>query len=178
MHKTANGGLASIVDRLWTHAGERKRYAGRLLESLDWEGWLVLAGWDTAATFGPPGGQVKLRTPGTITVLDDLGKITLVARLVTTGKEGPEGGLIVYKGASKAVVLDKSSPNIPKTRINRDPKGLLIALQQIRDRLDSLVFHPPKLRSHMIGELARYSGFSRDHMLRLAHWYTAVCQFL
>ena len=178
MHKTADGSLASIVDKLWTHTGARKRYAGRLLESLNWEGWLVLAGWDTAAAFCPPGGQLKLRPPGRITVLDDLGKITLVGRLVTTGKESPEESLIMYTSASKAVVLDKSSPNIPKTRIARDPKGLLIALQQIRDHLDSLAFHPPELRRHMIGELARHSGFSGDHVLRLAQWYSAVSQFV
>lgn len=175
---TANESIATIVDKLWTHTGERKGYAGKLLASLDWNGWLVLAGWDTAAAFCPPGGQLRLRPPGIITVLDALGKIMLVARLVKTDKQSPEEGLITYKGASKTVALEKSSPDIPKTRIARDPIGLLIALQQIRDRVDSLVLHPPELRSHMIGQLARYSGLSRDQVLRLAQWYTAVSHFV
>jgi hypothetical protein len=174
VHTVTKGNLAAILDKLWTCAGERRRCAATLLQSLDREDWLVLAGWDTAATFCAPDGLVKLRPPGIITVSDALGGISLVAHLVTTGKKNPERSLIRYRGVPKAVELDESSPNTPKKRFSHDPIGLLIALQQIRDRIDSMVFHPPELRSHMIDEISRYSGFSRDHVLRLTLWYPAI----
>src|SRR6266496_3506416 len=151
--------LSLLLDELWRRPKERANLITNLVTSLTDADWLILAGWDTAATFGPPGGRLSLIQPQLIQITD------------------PQY-LITYSDGNIHVVIDKSSPNIPTSQFVHDPKSLLNAMQLIRDHLDSALLMPPDLRNAQITRFAVLSSLDDDSFRRLAAWFASIESYL
>jgi hypothetical protein len=169
--------LSSLLDELWRRPEERTNLITQLVTSLTDADWLILAAWDTAATFGPPRGRLNLM-PQLIQVIDNGGKLFLVVSLVKAKEITSSQCLITYVDEDICVIIDKSSPNIPTGQSVHDPKGLLIALQLIRDHLDSALLKPQDLRNAQIARYAALSSLDDDTFRRLATWFPAVESYL
>lgn len=169
--------LTFLVDDLWK-SPHRALRVGQLVADLNEVDMLLLAGWDTAATCGPLTGTLRLTLPQTIEVTDDVGRVFLLATLVETHQATDHSCLITYWDTPQSVVLDKASPNTPTGSTMHDPKGLLLALQLIRDHLDSVLLKPRDLRDQEIAEFAAAAGLQEEHFRRLASWFHTLTPYL
>ncbi len=170
--------LSLLLDELWRRPKERANLITNLVTSLTDADWLILAGWDTAATFGPPGGRLSLIQPQLIQITDNWGKLFLVVSLVKADEITNPQYLITYSDGNIHVVIDKSSPNIPTSQFVHDPKSLLNAMQLIRDHLDSALLMPPDLRNAQITRFAVLSSLDDDSFRRLAAWFASIESYL
>ncbi len=170
--------LASLLDELWQRPTERAALAEQLVAHLnDVEGFILVA-WDLAATFGPSSGRLNLEPPRTIQIMDSWGKLFLAASLTEANETSNQQYLIMYRGKDIGLIIHESSPNIPIARYVHDLKSLLIALQLIRDHLDSALFKPPELRNAQIVRFAASSGLEDDRFRRLASWFPTISVYL
>jgi len=171
----ANGvQLRSLLDELWHRPTERNILVEEFVAGLNDLDWLILAAWDTAATFGPPSGKLDLLPPATIHIMDSWGKLFLVFSLIKANKFSHQDCSITYSNTDFCVIVDEASPSIPSTQFSHDPKSLLVALELIRNRLDDALLFPPELRNARIAQLAASSELEDDHFRKLALWYPVI----
>lgn len=159
--------LSSLIDELWKKPNEREELARQFIADLNFDSRLILSAWDTAATFGPPSGKLHLIQPNTMQVADSWGKVFLVANQVEESNKNNEQILISYYELNLCVVSDKSSPTRPKDQFIHDFKSLLIALQFVRDYLDSVLIKPVELRNAEIEAFAASLGIESSYFRRL-----------
>src|ERR1700682_1044403 len=105
--------LSLLLDELWRRPKERTNLITHLVASLTVTDWLILAAWDTAATFGPPNGKLSLIQPQTIQIFDNGDKLFLIVSLVKASEITGSQCLITYLHEDICVIIDKSSPNLP-----------------------------------------------------------------
>jgi hypothetical protein len=176
--KFENTQLSSLLGELWRQPQEKTQLVQQMIANLDDADWLILVGWDVAATFGPSSGHVSLVRPQNIQITDMWGKLLLEAMLTDLDKDDNNRlQLIQYTASSKVVTLNESSPNIPNLSagsLSHDPKNLLIAMQLIRYHLDSALLKPPDLRNAQIGLLAASADLDEDRFRRLASWFYSI----
>ncbi len=170
--------LSSILDELWQRPSERLTLARQFVKELSREDWLVLCGWDFAATFGPVSGTLSLVRPNHIQVRDDWNRVLLGASLVEIADLPNDFLLIKYYGTNLAVTSEGSNFGRDITDICRDPAGLLAAFQLLRDHLDSALLSPKKLRDKKISDFAALCGLEDDHFRRLGSWLSAAHLYL
>ena len=174
-HRPADSHLSTFVDQLWRRPADRADLAEYLVARLGRFDRLVLAAWDVAATFGPPSGRLTVLPPGGMEVADNLGRLFLEAMVVGSHEAPSEHQpLITYRDWDMSVLVAPSSPNIPNRSVFHDPRGLLLAIQLIRDHLDSVLLQPRELRDRSIAQFAASSQLDQDQFRRLASWFPAV----
>jgi hypothetical protein len=166
----------SIIDELWRRPPERGHLARGLLQNLTAWDWLLLAAWDTAATFGPSSGWVVFRQPTTFAIFDSSAELRLIAALVECDSTHDAQVIFEYRTTDRCVALDAASPDQPTIRETHDPAGLLLALQLIRDHLDTTLLKPPELRARDLARFARAANIGDDTFRRLSSWYPTVAR--
>ena len=116
------------------------------------------------------------RHPTTIAIFDDSAELRLIVAMVHCDAAATADVIIEYRTTDRCVALDARSPNRPATRATHDPATLLLALQSIRDHLDSTLLKPPELRNQDIVRFAPAANIDDDTFRRLASWYPTVAR--
>jgi len=137
-----------------------------------------MAGWDTAATFGPPEGRLQLWAPSSISIADTLGRPVIRALLVSESLPSEQAPLIQYAGTSFRVNRAPDAPYMIHQQFTHNPADLLSAMQYLRDHLDSLLSLPPNLRASDFQRVAAGHQLEPDHLRRLALWLPALSRYL
>ena len=178
-HQITN--LATVLDRIWhSSPDDRSHLSRQVVGSLSEFDWLLLAAWDTSATFGPEPGIAELTLPSKIRVYDRYDKVFLTASLVVDPETNGNPRLIEYQGTRYVVIADRESPftpNIPAPE-GHDVSSLLLALQLVRNHLDSVLFLPPSLRRRRISEFASSCGLSVEMFHRLSDWWEWISRYI
>lgn len=160
--------LNEILDCLWRDPATATAIAKNSLDRLAWQELCVLAAWDAAATYGPLGGRLQIAETN-FSVLDQWGGPTF-AGIVVRSFEPQPNELISYTDCQLRSV-GKSGFRRNDAPVNHQVSELVVALEQIRDHLDSVLLRSGDERSRGISRLALASGLADDHFRRLAAWY-------
>lgn len=169
-------GLSACLDRVWQSRESHYTAAQQCLPKLEVSDWLILAGWDSAATYCPQGGVLRFEFPDQVSVSDSLGQQLLKGRLTHNGSGMAAKGqpAVQYEGWGYAVVLDPAV----KELISHDPASLIAAMQWIRDHLDTALLKPSEMRDREVNDISRTSRLDPDHFRRLALWFPEVAKVL
>jgi len=170
--------LSVVVDELWRCSSDRLELARTVVKRLTTDDWLILTGWDFAATFGPISGSLTLIRPQLILVSDDWNRPLYKASLIRLDNFPNYSPLISYSGTNLGVIADWLPPAGRSGDVNRDPAMLLVALQFIRDHMDSTLLSPKALRLSRISSFADHCSLDDDYFRRLASWLSAITPYL
>ncbi len=174
---TEKSPLSTALDQIWKSSGDRYALAETLTSSLQQSEWLVVAGWDTAASFGPVSGRLNLAGATEITVADAWDKTMLQAELCKKNSSGDKNLRIDFVDGSW-VVVSSSEIETKEDVLKHAGASLLVAMQLIRDHLDSALLRPEDDRAHRIDEFASMANLRPNHFRRLAAWYSQIASFL
>lgn len=177
---SAAGGIVevkSILDSIWT-AQDRRAAAECKLGDLTNFDWLLLGAWDTAAICAPSGGSLRLSPPADFLIEGSLLPGGLRGRIVRAGAGTEEPPFLRFDGTPWRVLIVPSGALSSKANISHDPVSLLIAMELIRDHLDSPTLHPPALRRHAVTQQALEARIEDAHYLSLAAWFSEVLPVL
>ncbi len=128
--------LNEILDCLWRDPATATAIAKNSLDRLAWQELCVLAAWDAAATYGPLGGRLQIAETN-FSVLDQWGGPTF-AGIVVRSFEPQPNELISYTDCQLRSV-GKSGFRRNDAPVNHQVSELVVALEQIRDHLDSVL---------------------------------------
>jgi|HubBroStandDraft_4_1064222.scaffolds.fasta_scaffold186158_2 hypothetical protein len=170
--------LSSLIDELRHGSSERITLVDKISTKLNDADWYILSAWDVGATYCPFFGRLELSIPREIQVLDSWGNLFIMASLLKSKDYYIQPSLIEYQMSDYVVVIDRSSPNIPSTQVIHNPRSLLIAMQLIRDELDSVLLDPPDLRNAQITSFSTTSEIGEEYFRRLITWFPAVEGYL
>jgi hypothetical protein len=166
--------LTDVLDILWHASDPRLReLATRLLPTLTDNNRLVLLAWDTAASFGPLGGRVDILAPRSFAVLDGWGKLLFSADLAKSTQGHHIGPMLSYTDMPWAV-FRKSGDYAPTDTPRHSGASLLIAMQLIRDHIDSTILKPAEMRHRELDGFAQQAGVDADHFRRLTTWFPRI----
>lgn len=166
--------LKEALDSIWHCRADCAALAAQLLGELDRAGWIFVAAWDTAAAFGPVIGGLRIDPQGAFVVSDAWRRDVVRARVVHTQDIEKTPTLIRFYGTQYGVAADEDSPFIPQGHLLHHPANLLIALELIRDHIDSALFLPRELRDLEIKRMAAAAEIDDVHFRRLATWYPQI----
>lgn len=171
---TVGSQLSNILDMIWKNPRDGVSIVRSQIRDLSSYDWLVLAGWDTAASFGPVSGKLSLLKPNTIQISDSWGKIFIEGFLSKDDVESIERPLIIYLDVDWIVRLGDSSPNKPRRSLVRDPISLVLALQFVRDYMDSTLILPRDMRDSEILRFVNSVQLDEDYFRRLSNWFSSI----
>lgn len=166
--------LKEALDSIWQCHADCAALAVRLLSELDRTGWIILAAWSIAATFGPVFGCLQIGSQGEFVVSDAWRSDILSARVVQSLDIENTPTLIRFYGTQYGVVVNEDSPFLPHGRVVYRPVNYLIALELIRDHIDSTLLLPRELRDQEIGRMAATAEMDDVLFRRLATWYQQI----
>ena len=164
--------LKGLLDDIWR---KRLSFDGVHRDSLlglSERDWMIIGAWDAAALLGPSGGQVRLTDAG-FDVCDTWGKHLFSGTVSSTGT-ARNSIRIEFPDASKAVSVKRGGENEPITPVQHEACRLLVAMECIRDHLDSALLVNQSYRNEALGGMARSCGLDDSHFLRLCVWYDPV----
>jgi hypothetical protein len=169
--------LSNALDILWHSAHDRRVLAARLVEDLTQDACLILAAWDVAALTGPIGGQLTLTFPGSFSVSDGWGKPLFSAELALSSEVRKGRPLLLFSDISWAV-FHKSGDYAPSEPHKHSAASLLMAMQLIRDHINSTLLKPREMRHRELATFALQAGFEPEHFRRLAAWSSRIIDFV
>lgn len=178
LRKRSRTNIQRLLDELWDRPIKRKRLSEQFVAELSTFDLLILAGWDTAAASALSLGTLTLLPPQGIEILDSQGQAWVIARIEKVGSVPAQKELIAYADANLVVVASEDSPNTPKFQVSHDVSSLLIALQLIRDHLDSALIMPKDMREERIRRFAASARLPEPHFRRLSIWFPAISSYL
>ncbi len=175
--KPSGAHLSSLLDVLWKQANPLQMVEWLVTQLTDSD-WLILTGWDFAVTFCPALTGLDISSSGRVQVtVEPADGLFLVGSVVTSGP-APGNYCLHYEGTGIYVSVDPASPTYPRGQFVRDPKGLLLALELIRDHLDSTLVLPPNLREARLRDWAELCGLEPNHFRKLSTWFPRIEQYL
>lgn len=173
--------LREPLDRIWKAPASARDVAKAELLRFSPDQWLVLAAVDVGAAFMPGvRGSITLgEREQAFAVTDPTGSRSINCT-VTLDRNSPGHD---SSSLAKPIVVFRSfdvrvwsSEPITETQepLQHDASTVLFALQMIRDHLDSVILHPPELRTREIEEFASRADLSPEFFLELARWFPAI----
>ncbi len=170
--------LQIILDKLWHNPQKRNALSRGFVSELDDNGLLILSGWDTAASTGPANGKLLLNFPNYMKITDANDMFFLQAKLTHSYEDTKLVEIIKYRDLEYSVIVDKSSPYVPQMHLDHSFSHLLVALQLIRDHIDSVLLWPNEMRRKKFSNFAKTSGLEFNHFLNLSKWFSAISSFV
>lgn len=165
--------VKDLLDSIWHSSGQNSAHIESSMKGFSMSDFLILAGWDAAASFGPTYGKLLITHPNKI-IVSDTGSKELFTFLLEEAIVSNVEMHIQYQDSGLALVLDSSSPNIPRRTFVHKFKSLILALQLIRDDLDTTFLKPLSLRTIEINRFAGMAQVEVDYFQRLSSWYPAI----
>jgi hypothetical protein len=174
VHTSLDSNLKVALDTIW-RARDRRAAAQEAVRGLTPLDWLVLGAWDTAAVCATSGGTLRLAPPAEFSIEET----SLLGPISGRVMEGAEGAAFLrFIDTNWSVRLTRTEAVPYSGEVSHDPVSLLLALQLLRDHLDSLTLHPVETRQHAIARQARDAGADETHYRSLMEWLPEILQFI
>jgi hypothetical protein len=169
--------LGEHLDAVWHTEIGKASVLDCNLSHLSFAEWTVLAGWDAAATLGPPAGRLEFGSSGVITIYDSCERKVSAVELMTF--PAPDRSLLIaYPGTSRGVVAVDCPKNSSAAIVEHEAVNLFLALQFIRDHSDSILFLPRSARETRFAAAAEELRLNLGHFHRLMSWFPAISKYV
>jgi hypothetical protein len=166
--------LPNALDNLWRNPRTSREIAPSELSTFAVWDWIVLSAWDTAASHGPVGGRLDINVTGQLCVLDAWGKPFFSAVVMPAADSTHTPLLLRLLPTQWVVVLTSSNSEAVPNPLEHDARGLFVALQLIRDHVDSALLKSRERRDADIAAFAASANLDSRHFRRLAAWYPQI----
>ncbi len=154
-----HGQLCAVLDAIWQGSDDRTSIARKSVSRLTEVDLLILAAWDLVSLVPQCVSEIDMSTPPDVRVYDKYGRMAFSATLKRKGDLGGQVAFVDYTDALYCIVVrDTAIPLPPNAVRRRSFSSLLLAMQLVRDHLDSVTLLPPELRERRLAEFASISA--------------------
>src|SRR5262245_27667354 len=144
--------LQPALDEIWVKPKDAHEIARAEIDQFEVGQWVALAACDAAAIAGPRGGSIQFHPEPRFEIQDSSGATWMECEVRAQPSDVPV--VIEYPASHRYVAVLPLSRVEPRVTASHDAAEVLVALELIRDHLDSALLHPPTARDERIDSLA------------------------